>query len=141
MFEELKIDLALQGHDHVYEIIGPVIYKSLVTNEDSNLLKVSFDSINNITARSGGLFNVKDGTIYFFNNSSGPKKYAPRSEAKMDSVETALGISNYFGLFTGRLGQGYKPTYSNITVCIDTIDVKPYEVNTLGISLFMTISK
>jgi len=74
LFEELKIDLALQGHDHVYEVIGPVKYKSLVANEVSNLLKVSFDSINNVTAKSGGIFNVKDGTLYFLNNSSGPKK-------------------------------------------------------------------
>jgi len=134
LFEELKIDLALQGHDHVYEVIGPVKYKTLVANEVSNVMKVSFDSINNVTAKSGGTFNVKDGTLYFLNNSSGPKKYAPRSEAKMDSVESGLGITNYFGLFTGRFGQGYKPTFSNISVSTDTIDVKTFEVNTSGIS-------
>lgn len=132
VFDELKIDLALQGHDHIYELMGPINNKTRVANSVANQLAVTFDTRENVTGKFGGIFNVKNGTLYFLNNSAGKKKYEPRSEAQMAAEESKTGISNYFGLFSGRFGQRGLPTFSNITVSSDTIDVKTYEVNDLG---------
>jgi len=132
VFDELKIDLALQGHDHIYELMGPINNKTRVANSVANQLTVTFDTRGNVTGKLGGIFNVKNGTLYFLNNSAGKKKYEPRSQAQMAAEESNTGVSNYFGLFSGRFGQRGLPTFSNITVSSDTIDVKTYEVNDLG---------
>ncbi|HRZ96636.1 MAG TPA: fibronectin type III domain-containing protein [Paludibacter sp.] len=132
VFDELKIDLALQGHDHIYEVMGPIKNKALVSNAVSNQISVAFDSRANLTGKLGGTFDVKNGTLYFLNNSAGKKKYEPRSQAQMAAVEAGLGITNYFGMFTGRFGQTGRPTYSNIRVSTDSINVDTYEVSDLG---------
>ncbi len=134
IFDELKIDLALQGHDHIYEVMGPIKNKALVSNAVSNQVTVTFDARENVTAKLGGTFDVKEGTLYFLNNSAGKKKYEPRSETQMQAVEAGLGITNYFGMFTGRFGQTGRPTYSNIRVCTDSINVNTYEVSDLGVA-------
>ena len=134
VFDELNIDLALQGHDHVYEVMGPIKNKTLVANAVSNLITVTFDAVNNVSAKNGGIFNVKNGTLYFLNNSAGLKKYLPRSQSQMAGVESGLGLTNYFGMFTGRFGQGNNPTFSNITVSTDTIEIKTFEVSPTGVS-------
>lgn len=132
VFDELNIDLALQGHDHIYEVMGPVKAKALVPNAVQNQLTVTFDARENVTGRLNGTFNVMNGTLYFLNNSAGKKKYEPRSEADMQAAEGSIGMTNYFGLFNGRFGQRGLPTFSNISVSTDTITVKTYEVNDAG---------
>ena len=134
IFDELKIDLALQGHDHIYEVIGPLKNKTLVADAVTNQITVAFDARANVTGKSGGTFDVKNGTLYFLNNSAGKKKYEPRSQAQMAAVEAGLGLTNYFGMFSGRFGQTGNPTYSNITVSTDAIDVNTFEVNDLGLA-------
>jgi hypothetical protein len=134
IFDELKIDLALQGHDHIYEVIGPLKGKTLVTGAVTNQVSVSFDARANVSGKSGGTFDVKNGTLYFLNNSAGRKKYEPRTQAQMAAVEAGLGLTNYFGMFSGRFGQTGNPTYSNITVSTDAIDVNTFEVNDLGVA-------
>jgi len=135
IYDELKIDLALQGHDHIYQVMGPIKNKALVANAVSNQVSVSFDARQNVTGKLGGTFDVKQGTLFFLNNSAGKKKYEPRSEADMNgtTVATATGLTNYFGLFTGRFGQTGRPTYSNIRVCTDSINIDTYEVSDLGV--------
>jgi hypothetical protein len=128
LFDSLKIDLALQGHDHIYEIIGPVKGKQLVPGSVRNQLQVPVNSRENVTGKLNGVFNVKEGTLYFLNNSSGKKKYKPKSKAAMVSTEKKLGIENYFGLFSGRFGQTGRPTFSNIKVTSDTITISTFEV-------------
>jgi len=134
VFDELKIDLALQGHDHIYEVIGPIKGKALVANSVKNQITVTFDARTNVTAKMGGIFNTMNGTLYFLNNSAGRKKYEPRTEAQMAAVESGLGLTNYFGMFSGRFGQTGNPTFSNITINTDTIEVKTYEVSDLGVA-------
>ena len=134
VFDELHIDLALQGHDHVYEVMGPIKAKTLAPNSIAKQLTVTFDARENVTAKLGGLFNVKNGTLYFLNNSAGKKKYEPRSQSQMAAVESGLGLSNYFGMFSGRFGQRGLPTFSNITVSTDTIAINTYEVNDSGVA-------
>jgi len=136
VFDELHIDLALEGHDHVYEVMGPIKNKELVTNAVKNSITVTFDASTNATSKMGGIFNVQNGTMYFLNNSAGKKKYVPRSKADMNgtSVATTTGLSNYFGLFSGRFGQNNLPTFSNISVSTDTIAISTYEVDDLGVA-------
>ncbi|MEA4841290.1 MAG: metallophosphoesterase [Bacteroidales bacterium] len=134
VFDELHIDLALQGHDHIYEVLGPIKGKALAANSVKNQIAVTFDARTNVTSKMGGIFNVQNGTLYFLNNSAGKKKYEPRSQAQMAAVESGLGLTNYFGMFSGRFGQTGNPMFSNITVSTDTIEVKTFEVSDLGVA-------
>jgi len=132
VLDELKIDLALQGHDHIYEVIGPVFNKQLVANAVTNQISVTFDKWMNVTGKSGGTFNVQNGTLYFLNGRAGSLEYAPKSQDEMTSIESGLDMTNYFGLFNGRFGQTYYPTFSHITVSTDEIDVNTYAVRKLN---------
>lgn len=142
VFDSLKIDLALQGHDHVYEVIGPLKGKALVAGAVTNQVistpttSTTVGSLTtnpNVTGKWGGTFDVKEGTLYFLNNSGGKKKYQPRTEAQMDAAETALGLTDYFSFFTGRFGQTGEPTFSNISVTSDSINIATYTVDDNGI--------
>jgi hypothetical protein len=128
LFDSLKIDLALQGHDHIYEVIGPLKGKKLVSGAVKDQLQVPATKRENVTGLLNGVFNVKEGTLYFLNNSSGKKKYEPKSKAEMDSSESKIGMKNYFSMFSGRFGQTGRPTFSNISVTRDTITVSTFEV-------------
>jgi len=132
LMDSLKIDLALQGHDHIYEVIGPVKNKMLVPGSVKNQLHAPVNPRENITGLLNGTFNVKEGTLYFLNNSSGKKKYEPSTKAQMDSTEIHPGISNYYGLFSGRFGQTGWPTFSNIRVTGKNITITTYEVRDTG---------
>jgi UDP-2,3-diacylglucosamine pyrophosphatase LpxH len=132
LFDSLQINLAIQGHDHVYEVIGPVFNKELVLGAVSNQISVPYDSTENITGKMFGTFNTQNGTIYFLNNSAGKKKYEPRTEAEMISAQSSLGITDYFSLFSGRYGQTGLPTFSYVTINTDTISIKTYEVDDFG---------
>jgi len=141
LFDELKIDLAIQGHDHIYEVIGPIKNKSLVENAVSKQRKVQPTYRTNVTGKLGGTFDVTNGTLYFLNNSSGKKKYEPTDSETMKSVEANLGIVDYFSFFTGRFGQTGEPTFSNITVSTEAININTYTVNDDGkATLFDAIS-
>ncbi len=132
LFDSLKIDLALQGHDHIYEVIGPIKGKKLVPESIKDQISVPVNTRENVTGRLNGVFNVKEGTLFFLNNSAGRKKYEPQSKVGMDSIETKLGINNYFSLFTGRFGQTGQPTFSNIKITNDSITITTYEVSDEG---------
>lgn len=134
VFDELKIDLALQGHDHMYEVMGPIRNKTLVEEGVSDRVPVAYDARMNLNAKSGGVYNVKNGTLYFLNNSAGKKKYEPRSQADMssDTVVKETGLPDYFSLFTGHFGQDGNPMFSNISVSTESINIKTFEIDNAG---------
>ncbi|MFO7575064.1 MAG: metallophosphoesterase family protein [Bacteroidales bacterium] len=132
LFDSLKIDIALQGHDHVYQVIGPVKDKKLAPGSVSRLTEVSFDRRENLTGKMNGVFDVTEGTLYFLNNSAGKKKYNPRSKEDMDRDSERLGVPDYWSLFTGRFGQTGRPTFSHINVTDEKITVTTYEVSDDG---------
>lgn len=104
VFNELHIDVALQGHDHIYEVIGPVnnLTKTLVDGAVEEVETVVPGGVReNMTGKQGGVFNVNEGTLYFLNNSAGKKKYEPRDEQAMIDAYSAHGVDNYWGLFSG----------------------------------------
>jgi hypothetical protein len=137
LFDSLKIDLAIQGHDHVYEVIGPLKNKALVPDAVSGQTVSTPTVRDNLTGKWGGRYNVKEGTLYFLNNSAGKKKYEPLSKQAMTEQEASIGMNNYFSLFTGRFGQTGEPTFSHISVSSSSIDIETYTVDDNGLpSLF-----
>jgi uncharacterized protein YjdB len=132
LFDSLKIDFALQGHDHIYEVMGPIKGNKLVSNAITNQVTVPRTVRDNVTGKLGGTFDVTNGTLYFLNNSAGKKKYEPRDSVAMKTAESTLNITDYFTFFTGRFGQTGEPTFSNITVSSDSINISTYTVNDAG---------
>lgn len=135
VFDELDIDLALQGHDHIYEVIGPVnnSTKTLVPGAAEEVETVVPGGVReNMTGKQGGVFNVSEGTLYFLNNSAGKKKYEPRDEQAMINAYADHQVENYWGLFSGKFGQTGEPTFSDIKVTADTIFISTYTVNDAG---------
>ncbi len=132
LFDSLDIDVAWQGHDHVYEVLGPINSKELAAFSIYDRNEVEVTDRDNITGYLNGIFNVSRGTLYFLNNSSGTKKYEPKTEAQMTALESTTEVTNYFGLFTGRFGQNGYPTFSDIHVTYDTITIRTYYVDDDG---------
>lgn len=135
VFEELGINIALQGHDHIYEVIGPVknSSKTLIENEVESVEIVGDGNERaNMTGREGGVFNVSVGTLYFLNNSAGKKKYEPRNEQEMIASLSKHEVENYWGLFSGKFGQTGEPTFSRVDVTPDSINVTTYTVDDRG---------
>ena len=137
VFDELEIDLALQGHNHIYQVIGPVKNKQLVQGAAFDQQAAPIVSPDNITGKLGGTYNTQEGTLYFLNGSFGEYKYPPLLLNQMNN-EGATGISNYSELFTGRFGHGGDgvPTFSNITVTTDTIFITTHELDNNSTQLF-----
>ena len=127
-----KIDMYFQGHDHVYEVIGPVFDKKLVPNSVTDVKNTKGGTMENMTGKIGGTYNVFGGTLYMVNNSAGKKKYNPLTKAQMESYEAQTGVPNYWSLFTGRLGQTYEPTFSNVIITDESIKVTTYAVKDSG---------
>lgn len=136
VFDELKIDIAFQGHDHIYEVIGPV------RNADKTLVENAVEEVEivgeggnreNMTGKSGGVFNVTEGTLYFLNNSAGKKKYEPRDEAKMVEKYSIHEVENYWGLFSGKFGQTGEPTFSKVEVSEEGFNITTYTVDDKGV--------
>ena len=130
IIKECEIDVMLQGHDHCYEVIGPVDADTkkpiLSAIED---LEPSFMSM---SKNIGGTFTVNDGALYFIGATCGTKRYSPNSQAVMEGDIDKHKVDNYFDLFTGYFGQPGSPTYSAFTVDGNTITVNSYRVNTDG---------
>lgn len=135
LFDELGINIAFQGHDHIYEVIGPV------KNADKTLVENGVESVEiideggareNMTGKAGGVFDVSGGTLYFLNNSAGKKKYEPRNEEEMIASFDKHEIENYWGLFSGKFGQTGEPTFSKVEVSKDAFVITTYTVDDNG---------
>lgn len=135
LFAELGINMAFQGHDHIYEVIGPVnnTTKTLASNGVEEVLTVGEPGAReNMTGREGGVFNTAAGTLYFLNNSAGKKKYEPRTEEEMIASYSKHEIENYWGLFSGKFGQTGEPTFSRVDVTPESFTVSTYTVDDNG---------
>ena len=133
-----EIDVALQGHDHTYEVIGPVNpdnctpILSAITNRE----EVGVDKNKNMTGYKGGTYCTDDGTFYFIGATCGHKRYYPHSKERMEADYTEdnntlqddkhHNVKNYFDLFTGMFGQPEAPTFTKITVKDDCLEFNSY---------------
>lgn len=131
IYNSLNIDLSIQGHDHVYNAIGPVdnLTKTVVPGSVKDVKSVPIAVQSNMNGKSGGTFDVTKGTFYFINNSASRKKYSPTSKSTMISKTSITQVPDYWSLFTGRFGQTGEPTFSNIRVTTDTIFISTYAIN------------
>lgn len=137
VFRELGINIALQGHDHIYEVLGPIGLTDanapeLKTGSVEQREQVEGGKRENMTGELGGRYHTGDATLFFLNNSAGKKKYEPRDEAAMSAALSATGVDNYWGLFTGRFGQTGEPTSSRVHVADDLITFATYTVDDEG---------
>lgn len=136
--KECEIDVALQGHDHTYEVIGPVnpddctpILSAISDRED-----VPVNANKNVTGKKGGTYCTDDGTFYFIGATCGHKRYYPHSRERMEREYTNdpavlydnhhHNVLNYFDLFTGMFGQPEAPTFTKITVKEDCLEFNSY---------------
>ena len=136
--KECQIDVALQGHDHTYEVIGPVDPDNLtpILSAISDREIVPVDDNKNRTGYKGGTFCTDEGTFYFIGATCGRKRYYPHSRERMESEYTTdpkllsdnkhHNVPNYFDLFTGMFGQPEKPSFTKITVKEDCLEFNSY---------------
>ncbi|MBO7545551.1 MAG: fibronectin type III domain-containing protein [Paludibacteraceae bacterium] len=134
IMKECEIDLALQGHDHCYEVIGPVnpdtrtVVEGAVTDVDT----VPVNTNTNMTGKAGGTFTTDQGTMYFIGATCGRKRYYPYSRAEMDANYDKHKVTNYFDLFTGMFGQPGAPSFTKFTVKEDGIYINSYTASPTG---------
>ncbi|MBO4362642.1 MAG: fibronectin type III domain-containing protein [Paludibacteraceae bacterium] len=141
ILKECEIDLAIQGHDHCYEVIGPVDPDKLVVVDGAvtDVETVPVNTNTNMTGKQGGTFTTDDGTLYFIGATCGRKRYYPYSEEKMVEAFTTdrellfdgkhHNVPNYFQLFTGMFGQPGNPSFTKFTVRDDCIEMNSYVAN------------
>ena len=125
-----EIDVALQGHDHTYEVIGPVNPDNCTPILDAITDReiVEGGTEKNMTGYKGGTYRVDDGTLYFIGATCGRKRYGPHSRERMeqDYQNGKHDVQNYFDLFTGMFGQPGSPSFTKITVKDDCIEFNSY---------------
>jgi len=114
VMKDCKIDLVLQGHDHCYEVIGPV---------DPDTRR-----------------KAEKGTMYFIGATCGAKRYEPMTREEMEEIYPIHRVENYYDLFT-RLEQPGAPSYTRVTVSKDHLLLESYRVLPNGrTELFNTVT-
>ena len=144
IMKECGIDLAIQGHDHCYEVIGPVDpdTRTVVPGSVKDTVRVAPEATgrwergDNKTGLEGGTFTTDNGTLYFIGATCGRKRYEPHNRALMEEEYTTdpellfdynhHNVENLFDLFTSRFGQPGSPSYSRFTVTSEYMEVVTY---------------
>ena len=138
VFKACEIDVALQGHDHTYEVIGPVNPDDCtpILSAISDREEVPGGTNKNMTGYKGGTYCTDDGTFYFIGATCGHKRYYPHTRQRMENDYTDdnkvlqddkhHNVKNYFDLFTGMFGQPEAPTFTKITVKDDCLEFNSY---------------
>ena len=134
IFKECEIDLAIQGHDHCYEVIGPVNpdTRTVVEGAVTDVETVPVNTNTNMTGKANGTYCTDDGTFYFIGATCGRKRYSPYSRDKLDSYYDQHKVTNYFDLFTGMFGQPNAPSFTKFTVKDDCIEMNSYTADQNG---------
>ena len=139
IMKECEIDLVMQGHDHCYEVMGPVNPDTKTPILDAITDREEVATSVSTSGYKGGTFKVDDGTLYFIGATCGEKRYYPYTKAQMEGYYNAHKVENYFDLFTGMFCQPGAPSYSTFTVKDKTITVNSYTADKDGNStLFNT---
>ena len=132
VIKECEIDFVIQGHDHCYEVMGPVDADTrkpiLADIADREAVSTSVS----MSGYKGGTYTVDNGAMYFIGSTCGHKRYWPYSKEDMEEDFNAHKVENYFDLFTGMFAQPDKPSFSIFTVKDRTITVDSYTANPDG---------
>ena len=144
IFRDCGIDLAIQGHDHCYEVIGPVDpeTRTVIPGSVTDTVRVApeatgrWERSSNKTGLEGGTFATNDGTLYFIGATCGRKRYEPHNRALMEEEYTTdpailfdyhhHNVLNLFDLFTSKFGQPGSPSYTRFTVTSEYLEAKTY---------------
>lgn len=134
LFKELEIDVVMQGHDHCYEVIGPVDSDSRkpILSAITNLQDAPQDPVRNMTGKKGGTFCTDDGTLYFIGATCGAKRYSPNTREEMEDLKYSTDVENYFDLFTGMFGQPGAPSYTRVDASADSLAFHSFVTDTDG---------
>ncbi|MBR1878008.1 MAG: metallophosphoesterase [Paludibacteraceae bacterium] len=150
VMKECEIDLAIQGHDHCYEVMGPVDPDTwkVVPGSVADTVRVApeatgrWERSSNKTGLEGGTFTTDDGTLYFIGATCGRKRYEPYSRYVMDTAYTVdpaklydnrhHNVPDLFDLFTTKFGQPGAPSYSRFNVSGEGIEVITYKTDAEG---------
>lgn len=141
IMKECEIDLVMQGHDHCYEVMGPVNPDTRTPILDAITDRLEVPTSESASGYKGGTFTVDDGTMYFIGATCGRKRYYPYTQAQMDGYYDLHKVENYFDLFTGMFCQPEAPSYSTFTVKDKSITINSYTADEEGNStLFNTFT-
>ena len=141
IMKECEIDLVMQGHDHCYEVMGPVNPDTRTPILDAITDRIEVPTSESASGYKGGTFTVDDGTMYFIGATCGRKRYYPYTQAQMEGYYDLHKVENYFDLFTGMFCQPEAPSYSTFTVKDKSITINSYTANEEGNStLFNTFT-
>ena len=150
IMKECEIDLAIQGHDHCYEVMGPVDpdTRMVVPGSVTDTVRVAPEETsrwgrsNNKTGLEGGTFTTDDGTLYFIGATCGRKRYEPYNRETMEAEYTTdpsilfdykhHNVLNLFDLFTSRFGQPGSPSYTRFNVTSEGIEMITYKTDAEG---------
>lgn len=134
IFKDCEIDLALQGHDHCYEVIGPVNpdTRTVVEGAVSDVKTVAVNTNTNMTGLKGGTFCTDEGTLYFIGATCGRKRYYPNSKSDMEELKPVHQVENYYDLFTSMFGQPGAPAYTRVNVSKEGLELKTYKASAAG---------
>lgn len=144
ILKECEIDLAIQGHDHCYEVIGPVNpdTRTVIADAISDVEEVAVDGNKNVTGKRGGNFVTDEGTMFFIGATCGRKRYYPYNETKMQQKYTTDAsllydgehhdVENYFSLFTSMFGQPGEPSFTKFTVKNEGLELNSYTADEDG---------
>ena len=132
VIKECEIDFVIQGHDHCYEVMGPVNAdtRKPILEDIADREKVSTSV--SASGYKGGTYTVDNGAMYFIGSTCGHKRYWPYSQQDMEDTYDLHKVENYFDLFTGMFAQPDKPSFSVFTVSGTTITVDSYTANPDG---------
>ena len=144
IMKECGIDLAIQGHDHCYEVIGPVDSdtRKVVPGSVKDTVRVApeatgkWERSENKTGLEGGTFTTDNGTLYFIGATCGRKRYEPYSRARMEEEYTEdpellydyshHNVKDLFDLFTSKFGQPGSPSYTRFNVTSERLEAVTY---------------
>ena len=132
IMKKCEIDLVMQGHDHCYEVIGPVDPDNRTPILEAISDREQVPTSESMSGYKGGTYVVDDGTLYFIGATAGEKRYYPYNEQKMNTYYPEHQVENYFDLFTGMFCQPGLPSYSTFTVKDKTITVNSYKADAEG---------
>ena len=135
IMKECQIDVLLQGHDHCYEVIGPVdpdTRKPILSAITDRETVETEDSKVSISGYQGGTYTVDDGTLYFIGATCGRKRYNPYNRKKLEDNKSAHKVDNLFDLFTGKFAQPEAPSFTKITVKTDGLEFNSYTADSNG---------
>ena len=132
VIKECEIDFVIQGHDHCYEVMGPVDADTRKPIMEDIADRETVSTSVSMSGYKGGTYTVDNGAMYFIGSTCGHKRYWPYNKEEMEEDFNAHKVENYFDLFTGMFAQPDKPSFSVFTVSGTTITVDSYTANPDG---------